>query len=349
MDNRLPSPGITTLARVLLAIMVVFFAGAVIFALRARPASTPATAVPPTQATAVAAVPVATPTTQVEATPTPIAIPTAAAAATATVVRTVTATSGAAATATSIAPSATRTPSPATAPPTSPPVPAPTVAAAAPPVPTLPPTPAPAASPTPTRVPPTPVPPTVAPPVAPAATPTPLPPPPAPPPANPGAAPPQEVGRPVRLIIPKIEVDAAIEYVGLDQDGNMDTPKDYWNTAWYEPGARPGQIGNAAIAGHVDSGQAAPCNGKPPCFVIFAQLTQLTLGDEVVVQTDAGQTLRFRVRDSAYYRPDNAPLASIFGPATAPNLNLITCGGAWNPATRQYDQRFVVYTTYAGQ
>lgn len=153
--------------------------------------------------------------------------------------------------------------------------------------------------------------------------------------------PPRNVGEPVRLIIPSIGVDAAIEQVGIGADGNMGTPEDYWNTAWYAPGKRPGEIGNAAIAGHVDSARLGQ--------VVFWDLRLLQPGQEVLVVTSDGLTLRFVMQSAAYYRPENAPLVSIFGPAETPNLNLITCGGTFNPATRSYDQRYVVYTTYAGR
>src|SRR6185295_11855712 len=47
-------------------------------------------------------------------------------------------------------------------------------------------------------------------------------------------------GLPLRLKIPSIKVDAAIEYVGIASDGNMDAPKGPDNVAWFEPGTRPG-------------------------------------------------------------------------------------------------------------
>jgi hypothetical protein len=191
---------------------------------------------------------------------------------------------------------------------------------------TVPPAPQPSAAP-PTRTPtPLPVPPT--------ATRTP----PAPPIAGP---PPANVGTPVRLRIPILNIDAAIEPVSVDADGNMATPQDPWDTAWYAPGARPGQIGNAAIAGHVDYHNVGA--------VVFWDLNKLEPGDEVFVDTDDGKTLRFVVNDSTFYEPKNAPLEQIFGPANTPNLNLITCGGTFNPATREYDHRLVVFTTYAGE
>lgn len=136
-------------------------------------------------------------------------------------------------------------------------------------------------------------------------------------------------------------MDAAIEQVGIGPDGNMGTPENPWNTAWYAPGARPGQRGNAAVAGHVDYHGIGP--------VVFWDVSKLGPGDEVLIVTADNVTLRFVVRGSSWYRPENAPLADIFGPSPTPNLNLITCGGVFDPATRSYDQRLVVFTTYAGQ
>ena len=121
----------------------------------------------------------------------------------------------------------------------------------------------------------------------------------------------------------------------------MATPEDPWNTGWYAPGVKPGQTGNAAIAGHVDYHGIGP--------VVFWDLNKLAVGAEVLVVTNAGQTLRFVVRGSEYYTDANAPLLDIFGPANTVDLNLITCGGTFDPATRHYDQRLVVFTAYAGQ
>jgi len=160
------------------------------------------------------------------------------------------------------------------------------------------------------------------------------------PPVTAGAAP-SNVGLPVRVIIPSIGVDASIEQVGVTAEGLMANPADPWNTGWYAPGTRPGRAGNAAIAGHVDYRGIGP--------VVFWDLNKLAVGAEVLVVTDAGQTLRFIVRGSEYYAPDNAPLMDIFGPASTMNLNLITCSGTFDPNTRQYDQRLVVFTAYAGQ
>ncbi len=179
------------------------------------------------------------------------------------------------------------------------------------------------------------------PPQQPAPQPTATKPPAAPAPPVTSGPPPRNVGVPVRVIVPSLGVDASVEHVGVDPDGNMATPDDPWNTGWYAPGSRPGQTGNSAIAGHVDYHGIGP--------VVFWDLNKIAVGAEVLVVTDSGQTLRFTVRGSEYYVPENAPLQEIFGQTNSVNLNLITCGGTFNPATRHYDQRLVIFTTYAGR
>ena len=179
------------------------------------------------------------------------------------------------------------------------------------------------------------------PPQQPAPQPTATKPPAAPAPPVTSGPPPRNVGVPVRVLVPSLGVDASVEHVGVDPDGNMATPDDPWNTGWYAPGSRPGQTGNSAIAGHVDYHGIGP--------VVFWDLNKIAVGAEVLVVTDSGQTLRFTVRGSEYYVPENAPLQEIFGQTNSVNLNLITCGGTFNPATRHYDQRLVIFTTYAGR
>lgn len=171
--------------------------------------------------------------------------------------------------------------------------------------------------------------------LAPTATPTPLPPTATPAPPTPTPVP--RAGLPVRVKIPKIKVDAAVEYVGLAADGAMDVPKDYDNTAWYQLGPRPGEQGNAAVAGHVDS-KTGPA--------VFWNLPKLKAGDEVFVVGDDGVERKFVVRAVASYKRADAPLDRIFGPTTGRQLNLITCdpNSTFNRTTSEYASNVVVYT-----
>ncbi|HEX8684360.1 MAG TPA: class F sortase [Ardenticatenaceae bacterium] len=166
--------------------------------------------------------------------------------------------------------------------------------------------------------------------------------PPAPaPPASPAPAPPAgpgaSVGLPTRLRIPDLGVNAAVESVGQTSSGAMDVPQGVMNVGWYNLGARPGQVGNAVMSGHLDDykGDAA----------VFWRLNELQVGDIVMVADANGREYRYEVIDKETYRFDDpVPLNRIFGYSVTSNLNLITCNGTWDRNARNYDKRLVVYT-----
>jgi hypothetical protein len=143
-------------------------------------------------------------------------------------------------------------------------------------------------------------------------------------------------GQPVRLKIPSISVDAAVEQVGKTPDGAMDVPSSFYDTAWYQLGPRPGETGNAVIDGHVDS-----TTGK----AIFYDLRKLMHGDQITVVGDDSVERHFIVSDMGTYATQDVPLARIFGPATGAHLNLITCDSntTFNQTTHSYDGNLVVY------
>ena len=145
-------------------------------------------------------------------------------------------------------------------------------------------------------------------------------------------------GMPVRLAIPTLGVDAPVLPVGVDEQGNMASPETAFDTTWYAPGTRPGERGNAAVSGHVDFrdvGQA-----------VFWDLQRLGTGDEVWVTDDKGARRRFVVQSVETYQ--QIPLDRVFGFTGDRNLNLISCIGDFDPVSRQYDRRIVVYTQWDG-
>jgi len=127
-----------------------------------------------------------------------------------------------------------------------------------------------------------------------------------------------------------------VEQVGKTPDGAMDVPRDFYETAWYQLGPRPGEPGNAVIDGHVDS-----TTGK----AIFWDLRKLVRGDKIIVVGDDGVERRFVVTDMGTYATADVPLARVFGPATGTHLNLITCDSntTFNHTTASYDGNLVVY------
>src|SRR5437870_1232065 len=67
----------------------------------------------------------------------------------------------------------------------------------------------------------------------------------------------QTVGEPQTLIIPKLGISAYVENVGKTSIGTMDTPTRSNDVAWYRYGPRPGEDGQAVIAGHLDTATGA--------------------------------------------------------------------------------------------
>lgn len=146
---------------------------------------------------------------------------------------------------------------------------------------------------------------------------------------------PRDPGLPVRLRIPSIEVDAAIESVGLTSKGAMDVPKDPNDAGWYNLGPRPGESGSAVLAGHLDwyKGKTA----------IFQYLSKLREGDLLSVETDKGRFFTFVVREIRTYRPDEY-VPEVFLKSDGIHLNLITCGGIWDSVQKIYRERLIVFT-----
>jgi len=140
---------------------------------------------------------------------------------------------------------------------------------------------------------------------------------------------------PARLKIPSIGVNAPVEQVGVKDDGSMGTPTTFGDVGWYLPGAKPGSgKGSAVFAGHVDN--ALTTAG------VFEHLSQVKVGDYVVVEDAGGKSLIYRVVSSQSYASNEAPLNKIFATDGAPQLVLITCIGNWVTSQKQFDQRLVV-------
>lgn len=144
-------------------------------------------------------------------------------------------------------------------------------------------------------------------------------------------------GLPVRLKIPRINVDAAVELVGLTSLGAMGAPKGGKNVGWYSAGPYPGDIGSAVIDGHFGRWK----NGEGS---VFDNLNKLQKGDRLSIEDEKGAIITFVVRESREYDP-NADATDVFSSDDGKShLNLITCEGIWNKVSKSYSQRLVVFT-----
>ncbi len=143
-------------------------------------------------------------------------------------------------------------------------------------------------------------------------------------------------GLPIRLKIPVIGVDAAIEDALITPDGRMDVPAGTVNVAWFALGPHPGEVGSAVIGGHFGID-----NGVPR---VFYDLDKLKVGDKIYILDDKGNSLAFIVRKIELF-DRNADATSVFTSSDGlAHLNLITCEGIWNQVNGAYPQRRVVFT-----
>lgn len=148
----------------------------------------------------------------------------------------------------------------------------------------------------------------------------------------------EEIGLPRKLSAPLLGINADIQEVGLASGGEMGAPDNYKSAGWFNLGARPGEKGNAVIAGHLDTNL-----GKGG---VFWSLNKIKPGDYIYVTDEYGKKMRFRAVRSEIYDAKNAPMEEIFGSSDKARLNLITCGGAWDWGKKSYDKRLVVFTDY---
>jgi len=143
------------------------------------------------------------------------------------------------------------------------------------------------------------------------------------------------IGLPVRLKIPAINLDAAIEYVGLTPNGAMGVPSTLVDAAWYNLGPRPGQKGNAVIDGHRSSRSWIPG--------VFDHLDDLSVGDNLYIEDDQGTIITFVVREIRIYDPED-DASDVFKLSDSIHLNLITCSGDWDTVQKSFNKRLVIFT-----
>jgi hypothetical protein len=142
------------------------------------------------------------------------------------------------------------------------------------------------------------------------------------------------VTRPVYLTIPVIGVHTPLVRLGLTARGTLQVPAGTSVAGWYTGSPRPGQVGSAIIAGHIDSYRGPG---------VFFRLRQLRPGDRIYVRHADGTLAVFRVYAEHMFAKDHFPTKKVYGLAPDPELRLITCGGVFEAATGSYLSNVVVY------
>lgn len=163
-------------------------------------------------------------------------------------------------------------------------------------------------------------------------------------PTGPIVAPPEpsqsaQVAAPASLTIPEIGVSTKLIRLGLTAAGALQVPSTTSVAGWYTGSSRPGAVGPAVIAGHIDS-HLGPG--------IFFRLVDLHKGDRIYVRRADGTLAVFKVTDVHMYAKDAFPTKEVYGPTPDAELRLITCGGVFDPARGSYLSNVVVYAVEAG-
>lgn len=161
--------------------------------------------------------------------------------------------------------------------------------------------------------------------------------------SSPEVAQPAPSGRPrsapSQIVIPRIGVHASIMKIGTNPDGTVEVPPlDQAQLAgWYEPGASPGEVGNAVVVGHVDSAELGPA--------VFFSLGDLRPGDTVGVVREDGEQVDFTVESVKAYPKTEFPTELVYGPTDQIALRVVTCGGVFDEAAGDYPDNIVVFAT----
>jgi sortase (surface protein transpeptidase) len=142
---------------------------------------------------------------------------------------------------------------------------------------------------------------------------------------------------PVALQVDSVGVDAPIE-LGAVVDGAMQDPSGPWVVSWYDQLGKVGEGGNVVMAGHVDYWNVGPA--------VFWDIRNLPAGDVIRVVGEDGKNYEYAVQwieryDAAGLTPEVIQ-NDIVGDTGEETLTLITCGGTFDPATGEYNERWVV-------
>jgi sortase (surface protein transpeptidase) len=146
------------------------------------------------------------------------------------------------------------------------------------------------------------------------------------------------VARPAALDIPAIGIKTSLVRLGLTRAGTLQVPSSTAVAGWYTGSPRPGAIGAAVIAGHIDS-YLGPG--------VFFRLRDLKPGNLIYIRRRHGSLAVFMVTAVRTFLKEKFPTADVYGPVPDAQLRLITCGGTFDPSTGHYLSNVIVFAVLA--
>lgn len=162
-------------------------------------------------------------------------------------------------------------------------------------------------------------------------------------PGLPAAHAPLGAAAPARVDVPSLGVQAPVITRDLDARGAIEPPP-YDNpgtVGWWRGGAHPGAAGTALLVGHVDT------RSKP---AVFYGLSSAKPGDKVRVVRADGSVAEFTVEEVRVHERAGFDPAKAYGPKVRgrAELRLVTCGGVYDKAAKEYSANVVVSAYLTG-
>ncbi|MEU2392104.1 class F sortase [Streptomyces sp. NPDC007369] len=162
-------------------------------------------------------------------------------------------------------------------------------------------------------------------------------------PGLPAAHSPLAASLPVRIDVPSLGIEAPVIPRGLDAGGAIDPPPYDRPGAvgWWRAGVKPGEAGAALMVGHVDTAS------RP---AVFYGLSSARQGGKVRVVRADGSVAEFTIEDVQVYERTRFDPDEAYGPRIAgrAELRLVTCGGTYDKAAREYTANVVVSAYLTG-
>lgn len=145
---------------------------------------------------------------------------------------------------------------------------------------------------------------------------------------------------PERISIKSIAVDAPFTPLSIGSSGQLEAPPadDANLVGWFKNGATPGERGTSVVAGHVDT-KTGPA--------VFLLLSTLKAGNTVDITREDGAVATFKIDSVETFSKADFPSKRVYADNGTAQLRLITCGGVYDKAKKDYEDNVVAFAHLA--
>ena len=143
--------------------------------------------------------------------------------------------------------------------------------------------------------------------------------------------------QPRYLYMDSIGVKARVISVGINSDGNINSPSNANDTGWYDGSAKPGNDGQVFINGHTSFSSAFQA--------AFDKLPELRAGSIITIERGDGQKINYKVISNKTVSTDEVDMKTALNVPDGADqgLTIMTYTGDYNYRTKTADKRVVVY------